>query len=227
MKFDFNYPEFKNISQDAKNLIEKILVSPEVRPSAAEILNSSWIKDNAPNSTGQLLGANWGQIQRYSGLNLVQKSIINFTAFHLTSSETKEFVELFKSLDENSDGVLSMEEIQKGVANCKLGNKLKGDDIIQIFHDMDVDKNGLINYTEFLSALMDYSKYVKKEQLIECFRSYDTDSSGKISFKEFCDMIKPESEQEKKDLKELYSKFDTDGDGEINLEEFMEGFLKM
>ena len=45
---------------------------------------------------------------------------------------------------------------------------------------MDVDKNGLINFTEFVSAMMDYDKFVKKEQLLECFRSYDTDGSGKF-----------------------------------------------
>ena len=39
-------------------------------------------------------------------------------------------------------------------------------------------------------------------------------------------MIKPQSEEEKKELKELYDKFDTDGDGEISLKEFKEGFKK-
>ena len=55
----------------------------------------------------------------------------------------------------------------------------------------------VFNYTEFVSALMDFRKMIKKEQLLECFKSYDTDGSGKISFEEFCDMIKPQNEQEK------------------------------
>ena len=72
---------------------------------------------------------------------------------------------------------------------------------------------------------MDYEK-IKENQLLECFNSYDSDDSGKISFKEFCDMIKPQSEEEKMELKELYDRFDTDGDGEISLKEFKEGFKK-
>ena len=223
MKYNFDYPEFKKVSQDAIDLIKKILVVPEKRPSAAEILNTPWIKENAPNSTGESLKDNWSHIKEYSKLNLVQKSIINFTAFHLTSKETKQFVEMFKSLDQNSDGVLSIEEIKKGVEEYKFGDK--GENITKLFEKMDVDKNGLINYTEFISALMDYEK-IKENQLLECFNSYDADDSGKISFKEFCDMIKPQSEEEKKELKELYSKFDTDGDGEISLKEFKEGFKK-
>ena len=223
MKYNFNYPEFKKVSQDAIDLISHMLVGPEKRLSAAEVLSTPWIKENAPHATGENLKNNWENIERYSKLNLVQKSIINFTAFHLTSRETKEFVELFKSLDENSDGVLSIDEIKKGVEQSKFGKK--GENIVKIFEEMDVDKNGLINYTEFISALMDYEK-IKENQLLECFNSYDADDSGKISFKEFCDMIKPQSEEEKKELKELYSRFDTDGDGEISLKEFKEGFKK-
>ena len=223
MKYNFDYPEFKRVSQDAINLIKKILVGPDKRLSASEILADPWIKENAPNATGENLKQNWEHIEKYSKLNLVQKSIINFTAFHLTSRETKEFVELFKSLDENSDGVLSIDEIKKGVEQSKFGTK--GDNIVKIFEEMDIDKNGLVNYTEFISALMDYEK-IKENQLLECFNSYDTDDSGKISFKEFCDMIKPETEEEKQDLKDLYDQFDTDGDGEISLKEFKEGFKK-
>ena len=223
MKYNFDYPEFKKVSKDAINLIKKILVGPEQRLTAAQILADPWIKENAPNATGENLKQNWEHIERYSKLNLVQKSIINFTAFHLTSRETKEFVELFKSLDENSDGVLSIDEIKKGVEQSKFG--AKGDNIVKMFEEMDIDKNGLINYTEFISALMDYEK-IKENQLLVCFNSYDTDDSGKISFKEFCDMIKPETEEEKQDLKDLYDQFDTDGDGEISLKEFKEGFKK-
>jgi calcium-dependent protein kinase len=223
MHYNFDYPEFKKVSQDAINLIKKILVSPDKRLSAGEILAEPWIKENAPNATGENLKQNWEHIEQYSKLNLVQKSIINFTAFHLTSRETKEFVEMFKSLDENSDGVLSIDEIKKGVEQSKFGTK--GENIVKMFEEMDIDKNGLINYTEFISALMDYEK-IKENQLLECFNSYDTDDSGKISFKEFCDMIKPETEEEKKELKDLYDQFDTDGDGEISLKEFKEGFKK-
>ena len=168
MKYDFNHPEFKKVSQDAIELIKKILVPPEKRLSASEILSTPWLKENAPHATGENLKENWENIERYSKLNLVQKSIINFTAFHLTSRETKEFVEMFKSLDENSDGVLSIDEIKKGVEQCKFGNK--GDNIVKIFEEMDVDKNGLVNYTEFISALMDYEK-IKENQLLECFNS--------------------------------------------------------
>ena len=224
LDFNFDYKEFDNISDDAKNIIRSMLVELEKRPSVSEILENNWIKENAPHAHNKTINVDWLHVQRYSKLNLMQKSIINFTAFHLNEDETKKFVEMFKSLDENNDGVLSMEEIRKGMEDCKFESNIIVDDIVNMFNDMDIDKNGLVNYTEFVSALMDYEKSIKKEQLLECFKSYDTDGSGKISFDEFCDMIKPQNEEEKKELFELYKKFDDNGDGEIDFDEFVNGF---
>lgn len=227
MVYNFDYPEFKKISQDAKDIISSILVDQDKRPSAAQLLETNWIKEYAPHATGESLLIDWDHIKKYSQLNLVQKSIINFTAFHLTEKETKEFVEIFKNLDENSDGVLTIDEIAKGVEKGSFGGKIKSDDVVKMFNEIDVDKNGLVNYTEFLSALMDYEKYIKKEHLLECFRNYDADGSGKISFEEFIEMIKPQDDKEKAELRELYTKFDENGDGEIDFNEFMEGFMKI
>ena len=227
MKFDMNYKEFENVSQDAKDIIKSIFVPMEQRPSASDILDTKWIKENAPHAKNLSIGVDWNHVKDYSRLNLMQKSVINFTAFHLNEEDTMKFVEMFKSLDENNDGVLSMEEIRKGVEECKFEGNMNADDVVNMFNEMDVDKNGLVNYTEFVSALMDYRKMVKKEQLLECFKSYDTDGSGKISFEEFCDMIKPQNEEEKKELFQLYSKFDDNGDGEIDFEEFVNGFNNM
>jgi calcium-dependent protein kinase len=198
IKYDFNLPIFSKISDDAKDLLKQIFVKNEDRPTISDILNSSWVKENAPNASSELLQIDWGHIQKYTRLNLVQKSVINFRAFHMNANEAKEFINLFKLIDENSDGVLTLEEIKKGINLCQFKGKMNEETIVQLFNDMDVDKNGFINYTEFVSALMDYEKNIKKEHVIECFRNYDADDSGKIDFNEFCKILRPQNENEKK-----------------------------
>ena len=227
LNFDYNfeYSVFDKVSSDAKELIKKIFVIPEERPSISDLLNTSWIKENAPNSNNESLLIDWNHIKKYCKLNLVQKSIINFAAFHLTATETKEFVEKFKQIDENSDGVLTYEELKHAIKTLNLG--IKESDLHQIYRDADIDKNGLINYTEFLSAVIDYEKAIKKERLLECFKNYDADRSGKINFKEFCEMIRPQNEQEKEDLRKLYNQFDYNKDGEIDINEFIDGYKNM
>ena len=227
LEYNFNLPIFSKISEDAKDLLKQIFVNNENRPTISDVLNSTWVKENAPNSSSESLNIDWGHIQKYSKLNLVQKSVINFRAFHMNANEAQEFIDMFKLIDENSDGVLTLEEIKNGIKHCKLKVNLNEEAIVKLFNDMDIDKNGLVNYTEFLSALMDYEKNIKIEHLIECFKNYDADNSGKIDFNEFCKILHPQNENEKKELKELYNKFDIDGDGEIDINEFIEGYKKL
>jgi len=226
MNYNFDLPAFSKISEDAKDLIRQIFVEPELRPTISDILNSTWVKGNAPNASCESLNIDWDRILKYSKLNLVQKSVINFRAFHMTTTEAEEFIEIFKLIDENSDGVLTLEEIKNGIEHCKFKFKLNEEKIIELFNDMDIDKNGLVNYTEFVSALLDYEKSIKQEHLIACFQNYDADSSGKINFKEFCKILRPQSEKEKDELKELYDRFDDNKDGEIDIDEFINGFKK-
>ncbi len=224
---NITYEENISISENAKDLIKKILVKAEDRPTIAEVLQSPWVKENAPRASKKSLNVDWGHIQKYTKLNLVQKSIITFRAFHMTANEAKQYIEMFKIMDKNNDGVLTIDEIEKGIKHCKIETNMSNEAVVQLFKDMDIDKNGLVNYTEFVSALMDYEKEVKKEHIIECFKSYDADKSGKINFKEFCEIISPQNEKEKEELRELYNKFDENGDGEIDLNEFLDGYKKM
>ena len=226
MEYNFDFPAFSKVSEDGINLIKKIFVDKDRRPTISDILNSNWVKENAPNASSESLNIDWSRIMKYSKLNLVQKSVINFRAFHMSTNEAQEFINIFKLIDENSDGVLTLDEIQKGIKHCKFSFKINEDSIIKLFNDMDIDKNGLVNYTEFVSALIDYEKSVKLEHLIACFQNYDEDNSGKISFLEFCRILRPQNEEEKKELKILYDKYDDNGDGEIDIDEFIQGFKK-
>ena len=227
IEYNFDLPIFSKISEDAKDLLRQIFVPYESRPTISDILNSTWVKENAPNSSSESLNIDWGHIQKYSKLNLVQKSVINYRAFHMNPQESQKFIEMFKLMDKNSDGVLSLEEIKTGIQQCKLMGEMNEEAIENLFNNMDLDKNGLVNYTEFVSALMDYEKNIQKEHLIECFKIYDTDNSGKIDFREFCHILRPQNEEEEKELKELYDRYDIDGDGEIDINEFINGFKKL
>lgn len=43
---------------------------------------------------------------------------------------------------------------------------------------VDVDKSGSIDYTEFLTAMMNKHKLEKEEDLIRAFQHFDKDNSG-------------------------------------------------
>ena len=48
---------------------------------------------------------------------------------------------------------------------CKFGEVVSQKEINDIINQIDNDNNGKINYTEFIAATMDISKYLKPERV--------------------------------------------------------------
>ena len=75
---------------------------------------------------------------------------------------------VFKMLDKDNDGTLSMEELRSGLENNNLfellrkdyscevdDNQLLNDEFELILESLDTDKDGKIDYNEFLQATID------------------------------------------------------------------------
>ena len=69
----------------------------------------------------------------------------------LTNQEESQLGSLFKLLDVNGDGRLSKEELTE--ACSKIGS-INIEEIEAIFENIDIDKSGFIDYSEFLAVSM-------------------------------------------------------------------------
>ena len=87
----------------------------------------------------------------------------------------------------NFDGQISFEEFKKGF--MKYQNKSQNQefkyDLKNIFDMVDMNKNGVIDYSEFIAACLIGKKSTLKKGLLEAFSSYDTNNSGKIKKEDF------------------------------------------
>jgi calcium-dependent protein kinase len=95
------------------------------------------------------------------------------------------------------------------------------EELDKIVDQLDVDKNDMINYTEFLSATMDLTKYLTQDKIKAMFATFDMDGSGEITkeniqqaFTKFGREITDE------EINEIMAAHDEDGGKTISKEEF-------
>jgi len=211
--YSFAGPNWKQISEDAKNLIRGLLrFRPEMRLSAEQALEDCWILDCTPGAKTIPLSASLVENMRsFQSQNGLKKAALNIIAMQLRDSEVAELQNIFKALDVNSDGLLTMDELRAGIAAGKA--KMDSLDFKAITQGIDEDGRGLIDYTEFLAAAMDKKLYLQRDFCWAAFSLFDQDGSGSISLEELKQIL---------DSGEyLLKEADSNGDGVIDFEEFM------
>ena len=219
MKFSFPEEKWKNISNEAKDLISHMIAPEKERYTAKKVLEHPWFK-NA--STEPLNNVNFDPIsfKGFAKATELKKISLLYIASRLNENEIQNLRKIFKSFDKCQDGQITYDELEKGLIEFN-PSKLSESEIKELFDKIDVDKNGKIDYTEFLAATIKESNYLKKEKLFEVFSMFDKDNSGFINKDEILKALKAEKNQEK-EIKKYIEDVDKNGDGKIDYKEFLE-----
>jgi len=217
--YDFNGPEWKSVSENAKDLIRKMITKPEKRIKAGEILSHPWMLERDQGNEKPLL-LNYSSLKAFRNADKLKKAALTYIASQMSESEISNLSKLFEALDKNGDGVLTFEEINAGLSG--LPDKA-AKEVQAVLSSMDTDQSGSINYTEFIAATMERNLYLKEEKLWACFKMFDKDGDGKISAQELRDVLGSE-EPGKQDVtywEQMIKDADSNGDGEIDYNEFL------
>jgi len=224
--FTFNAADWKNVSEDAKNLIRMLLkMNPRDRYTAEQSMNHVWIKNKAPKAQNVALQASLvDNLKGFRSTNKLKKAALHVIAFQLDESQIKNLRDVFLQLDDNGDGLLSVKEMRDGLQ--KAGLKDIPPDLQEIMEQVDSDGSGVIDYTEFLAATLDKKSYIQEDVCWSAFRVFDRNGDGKISMQELEQVLSSgdasvEQAMGANAVKELMKEVDVNGDGEIDFNEFM------
>ena len=226
-KFSFPEEDWEHISTDAKDLISKMLkFKPCERLSASDCLKHQWLC----NKTNSSVDANFStrslqNMTKFHAQRKLQQAALTYIVNHLVSKKDKnELIELFQQFDKNGDGVLSKDEILAGYREI-LGDEDAEKEAKRIMEEVDLDKNGTIDYNEFIIASLSRQKLVNQEKLEATFKIFDKDGSGSISAEEIRTVLNV-STKDSRSIDKMIKEVDVNGDGEISLLEFKEMMLK-
>ena len=219
LKFDYPDKKWSKISNEAKDLINHMIAPEKQRYNAKQVLSHPWLTNAYKYNLNNL---NFDPIffKDYAKSTLIKKIALIFIASRLDENEIVNLKNIFAAFDKHKKGQILYEELKQGLVQLKSSN-INEKQIQDLFKNIDVDKNGKIDYTEFLAATLQKQNYLKIERLYEAFCLFDKDNSGKITKDELMKVLKVDKNQEK-EIEKIIKEADKDGDGVINYKEFLE-----
>jgi calcium-dependent protein kinase len=225
-KVQFNQEEWQNISDDAKDLIQKLLTKNyKNRLSAVEALQHPWIQniDNQKINfiSIETLNQIVDNLYRYSAVQKLQQASIAFIVHNLISREmTKELRKCFIQFDTNGDGRLDREELISGLKMVDTKKDLE-QEVDRVMKIIDVDGNGFIEYEEFLRASLDKNKILTQENVQIVFKLFDVNNTGSISPVELKKVMGQNADDINEDVwDDIIRDIDLNKDGVISFYEF-------
>ena len=222
---NFNKPEFKFVSNSAKNLISKLLeYYPEYRISASDALKHSFFTENFnPNLclTYHKDLSILTNLIHVKSIGKFQETIIAYLAMNfIDKDEEKKLREVFRFCDRKNKNYLSLDDIKYGL-NC-INYNISENEIEHIFNIMDSDRNGQIEYQEFLRKLCDKDKLFSEENLKCAFNLLDEEKKGIIDWDNINKFIFNGQDLKSDLIDEYLNQIGLTRDSEINFDKFCE-----
>ncbi|KAH7126119.1 complex of Cambr and Cam [Dactylonectria macrodidyma] len=143
-------------------------------------------------------------------------------AASFSEQQIAEFKKAFSVFDADGNGQVTASEI--GTVLRSLGQNLSDAELEGMVNGIDVDKNGSIDFNEFLTIMAAKKENNDlQEDLLDAFKTFDKDGSGTISRDEIRQVMLSLGENlTDDDINEMLQVADKDGNGTIDYNEFVQ-----
>lgn len=229
-EFNFSGKVWGSITEGAKAFITKMLqYNSDTRYSAQQALADPWM-------TNQLDNRDLGQQPLYqdafsnlktfrAGQKLAQATYMFIVGYLTTKEEKEDLMRTFKAFDKNNDGYLTQDELVEGYTKV-YGAKDAETMAKKIMQEVDTNKSGKVDYTEFVVAAMNKQTLNSKEKLEKAFEAFDQDGNGFITVEELKKVLDEKSQVSDDAWTQIIREVDANGDGKISLKEFKDMMTK-
>ena len=181
--YNFSNPVWDQISEDAKDLISKLLnKQADERLTAEDAYNHPWISQQKDK---EFEGVEISQdvftnMTSYMNSLYLKRTTLSFIASRIPEDQITALRLAFSKIDVNGDGQLTYEELKNGVSQIP-EIQIGEDEFVKAMSVIDANQNGMIDYTEFIAACLQSYNYLKENHLRSAFTYFDKDNSGTIS----------------------------------------------
>ncbi|KAK4791267.1 hypothetical protein SAY86_031680 [Trapa natans] len=220
-KPDFRRKPWPTISNSAKDFVKKLLVKdPRARLTAAQALSHPWVREGGSASEIPIDISVLNNIRQFVKYSRLKQFALRALASTLNSEELADLKDQFDAIDVDKNGSISLEEMRQALAK-DLPWKLKESRVLEILHAIDINTDGMVDFSEFVAAtlhvhqLEEHDSERWRQRSLAAFEKFDIDGDGYIT---------PEELRMHTGLKgsidPLLEEADIDKDGKISLSEF-------
>lgn len=146
---------------------------PSIRISAREALENKWVQGMTKLQTYPM-NLIMENLESFKIQSSFQKLVMTYIANYMGScSEQARLRCEFNKLDVNGDGLLQKEELIE--AYMKIGNpkRIAEEIVVKIMNEIDINNNGSIDLSEFLTANLNLKQGLAEKDLQEAFKLFD------------------------------------------------------
>ncbi|KAI3720996.1 hypothetical protein L2E82_31997 [Cichorium intybus] len=180
----------------------------------------SWLQNakKAPNvPVGDVVNS---RLKQFSLMNRFKRKALRVTTDFLSNEEVEDIKEMFKKIDTDDDGTVTIEELKTGLQ--KLNSQLAESEIQLLIEAVDTNGKGTLDYGEFVAISLHLRKMANDEHLHKAFSYFDKDGNGFIEPNELQHILKEDRDDNSADIaNDIFQEVDTDKDGKISYEEFV------
>ena len=206
-------------SEEAKDFIQKCLKKKySERMTTSECLEHAWITKFCVKKNSNLLNNDTvDTLLDFANKTALQKEIYYFIAKISSENDINKLKQFFNQLDVDNSGTLTIEEVEKAFKQIDID--ITEEELKQIWEGLDFHKDGQVNYSEFLAAMISSYNFQKEEKLWSVFNLFKEGNKNKnyITYDSMYSAAKALNLNiNENEIKKCFEKYDE----EINFETF-------
>jgi calcium-dependent protein kinase len=161
-----------------------------------------------------LVNTRTGEFTKYLAMKKLRKAALGYIASNLTNDEVGKLEEIFREMDSNGDGNISMTELDEAIAKGNFNQHIQAD-LRKIRTDFAISDENTLNWRGFVASTMDRSLAMRSDNMRVAFDHFKHTDLDYLTLEDLIEIFEGEAP-----AKEIMDLLDVDGDGRVSYEEF-------
>ena len=227
-KLFFDFDKFKGVSEEAKDLIKKCLKNDkDLRLTLTESVKHPFF-DDLKDSKVYLIDEKkiLENLKSQKERPIFYQMVLNFISYHFKDTELLiELSRIFYKIDRDSDGKITIEDLTKAYEEA--GEKINKKELEEIVKMVDFDRNGFIEYDEFIRVCIPEDRLFTENNLKDAFNRFDKGKKGNISYLNVVEALEREDRINPKMIKLLKIEVSKMGEETLDFDKFHNLMIKL